>query len=232
MIITIDGCAASGKSTVARELASHLGIAYLDTGAMYRAVAFAALNRGVNFKDPSALLDLARNIELEVHGGAVETKVFVDGTDATKAIRTMQVSEHTAAIAQNPDIRTVLVERQRRIGRQLKTFVTEGRDQGSVVFPDADAKVILEATLEKRVERRLREFLDRGVDVDQRVVERDLRLRDQADARHWAPLLVPGNAFVVDTTDLTIAEVVARIASLVASLSGRPGGASGHVERA
>jgi len=215
MVITIDGGAGSGKSTVARALAARLGIAYLDTGAMYRAVAFAALQRQVDFADQVALLEVARTIKLDLECGPTDTRVFVDGLDASESIRSMEVSTHTPSVAKHPAIRTLLIEEQRRIGGDLGSFVTEGRDQGSVVFPDADAKFILEATLEKRAERRHQELQAGDAEAGFPEVTGNLQERDEGDAVHWQPLLAPGAAVVIDTTELTVDQVVDRMAASV-----------------
>lgn len=221
MIVTIDGPAGSGKSTAARKLAARLEIAYLDTGAMYRAIAHAALQRGTDFGDATALLDLAKSVELALDCGPTYTRIRVDGHDVSEAIRTLAVSAHTPHVARQPAIRAVLVESQRRIGRELGSFVSEGRDQGSVVFPEADAKFVLEAALKKRAERRHQELVADGEDVIVADVMDNLRARDQVDAKQWEPLLACGSAVVIDTTDLTIAEVIDRMAAVLASLPRR-----------
>ena len=154
MIVTIDGPAGSGKSTVARKLAARLGIAYLDTGAMYRAMAHAALYRGIDLDDRGALCDLARSLSLELDCGPTHTRVRIDGHDVSEVIRSLEVSAVTPIVASTQGIRDVLIDQQRKIGRTLGSFVSEGRDQGSVVFPDADARFVLEAGEDERVERR------------------------------------------------------------------------------
>ena len=215
MIITIDGPAGSGKSTAARKLAARLEIAYLDTGAMYRAVAHAGLQRGVDFHDDEVLLRLAKSIKLELDCGPTHTRVRVDGRDVSEAIRTMAVNEVTPYIARHAAIRELLVKRQRDIGRALGSFVSEGRDQGTVVFPGADVKFVLEASLDKRAWRRAQEMLADGEDVEIAEVVDNLRARDEVDAKQWEPLLAPGEAVIIDTTDLTIAEVVDRLVEAV-----------------
>jgi len=208
LIVTIDGPAGSGKSTVARKLAARLEIAFLDTGAMYRALALKMLEQGLDYDDPPALLDMAQRARLEVDCGPTYQRIKLDGRDVSEAVRTMEVSRATSCIALQPGIRQALVEQQRRIGRALGAFVTEGRDQGSVVFPEADIKFVLEAEVGKRVERRLIDLQADGEDVTPQDVLANLEARDEADKVQWAPLLEPGQAILVDTTEMSIVEVV------------------------
>ena len=221
MVITIDGPAGSGKSTAARKLAARLGIPYLDTGAMYRAIALAAVERGVDFLDKAALLAVARAVRLELDCGPTYTRVRVDGRDVSEAIRTMAVSDVTPHVAMHEEIRKLLVERQQAIGRTLGSFVSEGRDQGSVVFPGAEAKFVLEASLEKRAQRRLQEMLADAEEVELDAVLGNLRARDAVDAKQWESLLQPGRSIVIDTTDLTIAEVIDHLAAALDELTSK-----------
>ncbi|GMV98648.1 MAG: cytidylate kinase [Phycisphaerae bacterium] len=209
MIITIDGPAGSGKSTAARKLAAALEIPYLDTGAMYRAVALKALNTGTDFDDPEALARLARQTRIELDCGPTYARVEMDGHDVSEAIRSMRVSEHTSKVARVPGVRQVLIEQQRAIARRLGALVTEGRDQGSVVFPQADVKFVLTATAEKRAERRYHELLVEGETVDLENVLENIKRRDANDRVQWAPLLNSGEAIEIDTSHRSIAEVVA-----------------------
>ena len=220
MIVTIDGSAGSGKSTVARKLAARLDVPYLDTGAMYRAVAYAALEKGVDFSGEQALLEVARSVKLELDCGSTSTRVCVDGRDVSEAIRTMAVSAVTPHVAKCPAIREIFVEQQRRIGKRLGSFVSEGRDQGNVVFPDAEHKFVLDASLETRAERRLQELIADGEDVSIEAVMYNLRLRDRTDSKQWQPLLEPGRVTMIDTTEMTVQEVTDRIAKLVSARSG------------
>lgn len=217
MIITIDGPAGSGKSTAARKLAARLEIAYLDTGAMYRAVAQTALQHGIDMENPDALLALARSIRLEVDCGPTHTRVRVDGHDVTEAIRGIEVSRCTSCVAGHPEIRALLVRQQRAVAEQVGSVVSEGRDQGAVVFPDADAKFVLDAGLSRRAARRLQEMLADGEDVTLDDVAENLRVRDAADAKQWEPLLACGGAIVIDTSAMTIQQVVDAMADRLAS---------------
>src|SRR5687768_13866076 len=169
VIVAVDGPAGSGKSTVARAVAAKLGLSYLDTGAMYRSVAHAALVAGVDPDDTSAVSDLARRVRIEV-----AERVFVDGLDATKAIRSPEVTRAVTAAAANPDVRAEMVRRQRAWVEEHKGGVVEGRDIGSVVFPDARLKVFLTADPEERARRRAAEAGE--------AVATDIARRDEADS--------------------------------------------------
>jgi len=209
MIVTIDGPAGSGKSTVAQRLARRLGIAYLDTGAMYRAIALKALRQQVPLHDAAALAALARNthfhFELADDGGH---QVIVDGVNVSDSIRTMEVNVATPYVAGVPQVREVLVQVQRQLGRQLGSLVAEGRDQGSVVFPQADVKFVLDGQVAKRAERRYAELKTAGQDVRYEDVLANLVQRDEQDQKHWLGLLEWGAAIRVDTSDMGIDEVV------------------------
>ncbi|HSW46930.1 MAG TPA: (d)CMP kinase [Phycisphaerae bacterium] len=223
MIITIDGPAGSGKSTVARKMAAALGIPYLDTGAMYRAVALKALDTGTPFDQPDKLVELARQTDIRLDCGPTYVRVVMDGRDVSEAVRSMRVSQHTNPVASNPGIRRILVEKQREIGRQLGALVTEGRDQGSVVFPDADLRVLLEASDSKRAERRCIELRADGEEVDFDAVLANIRNRDGNDQVQWEPLLKDPRVVRIDTTNLTIAQVVDRLRHEVERVMGEMG---------
>lgn len=211
MIITIDGPAGSGKSTAARKLAARLGIAYLDTGAMYRAVALSAVQQGVALDDPAALVNVARRCEITVDCGPTHTRVMLDGRDVSEAIRSMEVSQATSYVARVPEIRRLLVDKQREIGRKLGSLVSEGRDQGSVVFPHAEVKFLLDADLHQRAERRYLELVAEGEEASFEEILDNLRHRDGNDQCQWAPLLTAGNAIRIDTTGVSIHEVIDRL---------------------
>lgn len=211
MIITIDGPAGSGKSTAARKLAAKLGIAYLDTGAMYRAIAWAALQRGLRLTDAAGLIDVARTSEIEVDCGPTHTRVTLNGTEVSEAIRSMAVNQATSFVARIPEIRQILVEKQRQIGNRLGALVTEGRDQGSVVFPNADLKFFLDASIDKRSMRRYQELIADGEEAAYDLIKENLVQRDGNDQHQWAPLLEPATAIHIDTTQMTIHEVIERL---------------------
>jgi cytidylate kinase len=202
-VVAIDGPAGSGKSTVARRLAEALGLEYLDTGAMYRSVTFAALAHGIDPEDADKVADLAREVSIDLHDDGV---VVVDGVDATTQIRGPEVSRSVSTVAANQAVRTELVSRQREWARRRGGGVLEGRDIGTVVFPDAALKVYLTADPEVRATRRAREVTD----LDYDSVAADLARRDQYDStRAHDPLRQADDAVTVDTTGLTIDEVVA-----------------------
>jgi len=211
MIITIDGPAGSGKSTAARKLAAAMGIPYLDTGAMYRAVTYKALETGAELEDADGLIELARRTSIDLDCGPTHVRVVMDGRDVSEAIRSMRVNQHTSFISRVPGVRQVLVEKQREIGRRLGSLVTEGRDQGSVVFPDADVKFLVNADDAKRAERRYVDLVADGEDVEYETVLDNIRRRDDNDRAQWAPLLESGRAIVIDTTHMTIHQVVDRM---------------------
>jgi cytidylate kinase len=204
MIVTIDGPAGSGKSSAARELARRLGFEFLDTGAMYRAVAYAALRDGVRLDDGPELDAWLAGLRLEAPPGIVR----LDGEDIAGRIRTPEVTDAASRIAVLSAVRRYLVhiQRQAAAGRDL---VTEGRDQGSVVFPDAERKFFLVADRVERARRRHRELLARGVALTLEDVLRDQDERDRRDAgRDLAPLKPAPDAFILDSTDLTPDQVV------------------------
>ncbi len=209
MIITIDGPAGSGKSTAARKLAARLGIPYLDTGAMYRVVTLAALEDQLDLRDDAALGKLAATADFELDCGPTHVRVTLRGRDVTEDIRSMHVSENTRHIAASPAVRRVLVEKQREIGRRLGSMVSEGRDQGSVVFPGADFKFFLDAAVEKRAERRYQELVAEGEDVRIEQVLANVVERDRTDAsRAVAPLTCPPGAVRIDTTHESLHQVI------------------------
>jgi len=212
MIITIDGPAGVGKSTAAGELAGALGIARLDTGATYRAVTLKALRCGVDMQDEAALAEIAAGADIRLVTGAGPLRVLLDGQDVSKPIRSQEVSDSSHLIARSPAVRKVLVQLQRTIGARLGDFVAEGRDQGSVVFPQADVKFYLDASPDVRATRRCQEMRGRGEDADYRQVLRAIIERDERDrSRPVAPLVKPAGAVVIDTSDMSIEQVTAEL---------------------
>ena len=201
-VVAIDGPAGSGKSTVARKLAEALGLQYLDTGAMYRSVTFAALAHGIDPDDHDKVAALAREVRIDLRA---DGSVVVDGVDATTQIRGPEVSRSVSQVADNQAVRTELVSRQREWARRRGGGVLEGRDIGTVVFPSARLKVYLTAQPEVRAARRAREVTD----LDYDSVAADLAKRDQFDSsRRHDPLRQADDALILDTSDLTIDQVV------------------------
>ena len=206
-VIAIDGPAGAGKSTIARALAERLGLQYLDTGAMYRAITFAAMQRDLPLDDVAAIGSLARETTLEVG----ESGVTVDGLDATSAIRTPAVTAAVSKVAANSEVRTEMRARQQRWAAEHGGGVIEGRDIGSVVFPDAELKLYLTASPRTRAQRRVAEA---GGDVDE--IEAAIAARDHHDRnRADSPLTFADGSIVVDTTGSSIDEVLAHIAELM-----------------
>jgi cytidylate kinase len=204
-VIAIDGPAGSGKSTVARRLAERLGLDYLDTGAMYRAITFAALRRGIDPADTGPVAQLARAVDLDV----TTDHVRVDGVDATIEIRGPEVSRAVSLVAANPEVRAELVRRQREWAYERSGGVMEGRDIGTVVFPDAMLKVYLNARPEVRAERRAAEVSD----LDYETVAADMARRDAFDqGREADPLRRAEDAIQYDTSDMPVDEIVDELA--------------------
>ncbi len=189
---------------------------------MYRAIALATIEADVSLEDESGMVAVARACKIEVDCGPTHTRVTLDGRDVSEAIRTMAVNQATSYVARTGAIRGLLVEKQRVIGRSLGSLVTEGRDQGSVVFPDAELKFFLDASIEKRAERRYQEMLADGEDASYDMILKNLNHRDGNDRCQWAPLLEPETAIHIDTTDMTIHEVVERLAEEVRRRSSAP----------
>jgi cytidylate kinase len=204
-VIAIDGPAGSGKSTVARQVAEALGLHYLDTGAMYRSVAFAALRRGIDPTDAEPVAHVAREVDLRLDE---DGSVRVDGVDATIEIRGSEVTRAVSAVAANPDVREELRSRQREWAARHDGGVVEGRDIGTVVFPEAPLKVYLDAAPLVRAARRSQDIADLSFET----IANDLARRDAYDqAREHAPLRTAEDAVVIDTSERTVDEIVAAV---------------------
>jgi CMP/dCMP kinase len=216
LIIAIDGPVGSGKSTLARRVAELMGYVYIDTGAMYRALALKAVRRGLSFDRDGELETLARGTRIDLKALDGTQQVFLDGEDVTTAIRTPEVSQAASKIAVVSGVRHVLVAEQRRAGQE-GGVVMEGRDIGSVVFPDADLKIFLTASPEVRAERRYREHQQKGDSIDLARTLVEIRERDQRDReRTTSPLVRAPDAVVVDSTAME-AEEVARLVVMLAN---------------
>ena len=208
-VIAIDGPSASGKGTVARQVAQQLGFHYLDSGALYRAVALAGLMAGTDLDDASGVSAIALNLNIEFVG----ERVRLSGRDVTEAIREERISEGASRVAALPGVREALKGRQRSF-RRAPGLVAEGRDMGTVVFPDAALKIYLTASAEERAKRRYKQLIDKGLSANMTALLQDIRARDARDStRSVAPLQMSGDAVELDTTSMTVAEATARIIS-------------------
>lgn len=210
-VVAIDGPAGAGKSSVAKRVAQALGYRYLDTGALYRALAWKAIKSGLRPQDTGYIVDMTREtkVELQQHNG--EQRVLVDGEDVTEAIRAPEVANLASPISAIPEVREILLDWQRDFAKQGGT-VAEGRDTGTVVFPNAGVKIFLTASLEERARRRHKELLERGIDISLQQVKLDMEARDQRDStRHVAPLRPAPDAVIIDTEHLSLDEVVEEV---------------------
>ncbi len=210
-IVAIDGPAGAGKSTVGRAVADRLGLQYLDTGAMYRAITFAALRRGLDPTDEAHVAELSEAVDLSVDAGPNGTVVVVDGVDATIEIRGREVTSAVSAVAANSRVRSELVRRQRRWVNEHDGGVVEGRDIGSVVFPDATLKLYVTASPRVRAERRVAEIGGDVAEVEASIIERDRKDSTRSDS----PLTEANGSVLLDTSGLSVDEVVDRVLALL-----------------
>lgn len=211
MIVAIDGPAGAGKSTIAQEVARRLGLTYVDTGAMYRAVTLAALEQGASLENEDALGAIALDMELHFEEGADTPRVFLGERDVTEMIRSQEVSQKVSLVAAHQKVRHALTLRQRQLAGR-GNMVLEGRDIGTVVCPSADVKIYLTASVGERARRRQQQLEAQGICVSLEILERDLLLRDSYDSgRALAPLRRARDAVEVDTTALSMEEVVEAI---------------------
>jgi cytidylate kinase len=222
-VVTIDGPAAAGKSTTARAVAAQLGFIYIDTGALYRALALKAIEEGASPDDPAAIENALEGTELDLSGSAEQPLIRMDGRDVTDAIRTPEVSEMASRLAAMRAVRTRLVDIQRDL-RDRGPLIGEGRDLGTVVFPEADVKIYLDADVDSRARRRYRELQARGIpvpldDVRAELERRDTRDRERADS----PLRIPPGAETIDTTRMDIEDQIAAVLKLVQAHPACPG---------
>jgi CMP/dCMP kinase len=218
-VIAIDGPAASGKSTLGAELARRLGYLYVDTGAMYRAATLAVLQRSIRVEDEKAVTSLVSEIEIDVcppsKDDGRQNDILIDGVDATWEIRSPEVDGNVSQVSIYPGVREILTQRQREIGMRGKVVMV-GRDIGTVVLPDADLKIYLDASTEARARRRHLENEERGDSMSYEDILQGVKRRDHIDStRELAPLCIAEDAIVVDSTKLNISQVFDRVFTLV-----------------
>ncbi len=217
LVIAIDGPAGSGKSTIAKYLAQKLNAVYVDTGAMYRAITFLALRNNIEDNIPE-IINLVNDLEIELKFEFGITRVFVNDEEVTDNIRTKDVNDKVSDISRIPEVREELVKIQKKLGEN-QTIVAEGRDTTTVVFPDADFKIFLTADLDVRAERRFKEFLEKGTEIDLDSVKSNLAERDRIDSsRKASPLKKAEDAFELDSTSLTIKEELDMLLEKIKSL--------------
>lgn len=220
-IVTIDGPAGTGKSTVAHRLARRLGLEFLDTGAMYRAAALRALETGIDPADGDRVAALVRDLEIRFDWRRDPPELLVDGDAVGERIRTQDVTRAVSAVASNPSVRAAMVEAQREIASLHPRLVTEGRDQGSVVFPDAHVRIYLDARPEVRARRRVEQLAAKGIIISEAEVLAQIIARDHMDSsRRDGPLVCPKGADVVDTSDIDIDVVIDRLEEIVRRRAG------------
>lgn len=213
--VAIDGPSGAGKSTIAKFLAEKLNFLYVDTGAMYRSIGLYAARQGVASNDAEAVEALLPQIKLDLAYVDGEQRIFLNGEDVSRAIRTEEASKNASAVSAIPAVRAFLLEFQRSFAKQ-NCILMDGRDIGTVVLPDADVKIFLTASAEARAQRRYKEQVERGEDVTLEAVFEAIRKRDEADSsRAAAPLKAADDAVVVDTTYLNLEESIAKILGLV-----------------
>jgi cytidylate kinase len=222
-IIAIDGPAASGKTTVANRLAGRWGYLFFDTGVMYRAVTWLAIDKKISTKDEAAVSQLAREVQIDVlppsRQDGREYDVLADGIDVTWKIRNALVDKKVSKVSAYPEVRKALTEQQRRIGLRGEVIMV-GRDIGTVVLPEADLKIYLDASVEERAKRRCKQRIDRGGEADYEQILKALKKRDRKDStREIAPLRAAADAVIINTDELSIDDVVSRIEALAGGSS-------------
>lgn len=209
--VALDGPAGAGKSTVAKQAAQALGCAYVDTGAMYRAITWKALQHHIELHDEAQLTELANQVRIDFRPAAEGQTVLLDGEDITEAIRTREVTNNVSAVSAVEGVREAMVKLQREMAERTGV-VMDGRDIGTVVLPKAEVKIWLTASVEERAQRRYQELVAKGQDVDFEQLKLDIQRRDEYDSnREHSPMKMAEDAVLLDTTGLTIDQVVARI---------------------
>ena len=214
-IITIDGPSGSGKGTVSRLIASKLAFNYLDSGALYRALSVSSARHGVNLRNIKGLVDLVEHMDVRFEMDDGNFQIFLDEINVTDEMRTEDAGVRASKIAFYPEIRESLLKRQRKFAFGLG-LVADGRDMGTVVFPEADLKIYLTASIEERAQRRYKELIDKGEDVSLRALAKQVRDRDARDMnREVSPLIAADDAVTIDTSKMSVARVINSICELV-----------------
>lgn len=217
-VITIDGPAGAGKSTIAKMVAQKINFMYVDTGAMYRAITLKVIQSQIPFSKIPEIEQLAEKSEIKIGFSGSSMHIYLDDKDVTGEIRNSSVTSNTSLIAAIPGVRYKLAKIQREAADKFKKVVFEGRDMGSMVFPDADIKVYLDAGIEERARRRWSELRDRGENITIEKLKESIKKRDKLDeSRGLAPLRIPENSYIIDSTNMDIDEVVDRIIDLLPS---------------
>ncbi len=215
MKIAVDGPAGAGKSTVAKLVAKEMNINYIDTGAMYRAVAYGMIDAGIDVSDRLAVRNAVKDVDVSVEYQDGQQKVFVNGDDVTGKIRTPEISAGASAVAVEPEVRLKLVDIQRRLAEKYDVIM-DGRDIGTYVLPDADLKLFITASPRARALRRLKDFNEAGIAQTVEEIEADIMKRDRQDSeREFAPLRQAEDAILMDTTEMTVEQVIAAVKSKI-----------------
>lgn len=215
-VVTVDGPAGSGKSTVARMLADEIGAAFLDTGAMYRVFTLAAMEAGCELEDTECVLAEMQGVRVEFDFARRPVGVTLNGRDVSEKIRDNGVTVNVKYLAREGAVRERLVEMQRQLAGKYDKVVTEGRDQGTAVFPDAAVKIFLDASIEERARRRYEELKEKGQQVGVDELKEQIAARDESDrSREVGPLKCADDAVIVDTSDMSIEEVAGKLVSIV-----------------
>lgn len=217
MIVAIDGPAGAGKSSVAKKVAKELALTYIDTGAMYRALTVKAIEQGISIKDEDSLEKLLLDSEIDLMPDTENDnlKVFIDKKDVTQQIRDPEISNAVSQLSTHKKVRALMVEKQRQIAYLRNNVIMDGRDIGTVVFPKADVKIFLTASVNERATRRLKELIEKGHQTDLETLIKEIKKRDKLDTeRTNSPLRPADDAIIVDTTDFTYQEVIDKLVDI------------------